>query len=90
MTYYTLAFSGTATQGDIDVIVEVKCAPRGITLFRDAVEDGRMSWDEIDDVELIADRLAMLHVFEFRKVVELLGKASRARALMDDITDDTF
>jgi hypothetical protein len=51
----------------------------GIQVVVDDAARPTIPWDDVDNMELVADTYWMLYVYQFRIVVELLGKMNRMK-----------
>ncbi len=62
-----------------DVLITAVGKPEGVMIVIDDSMRNTVPWEFLEDMEALADAYAIMQVWQFRAVVELMGKMSRMR-----------
>lgn len=72
-------------KGGDAVLVEIDVSSLGLAVHVGNFDTDKLSWDQLEDVEYLADFFWALPVWQFRAVVELLSQTLKARALSEEL-----
>lgn len=71
-----------AALGNVIVPVIARLGPDGATIQVDSALQKFVAWDDMLDVWHLAEEFALVRVFEFQVVVELLGQSYRMKDMV--------